>query len=106
MWHQLMECALLLSQFIKIKLREIEWLSQITELINGKNRFEAEGCPKLQKDAQGNKLVIIHHMGMPAYIHTSILHKPHGRKKGYKDMLMCSFKQWVLGGGFISASIY
>lgn len=104
--HQLMEHALFLSQFIKIKLREMEWLSQITELINGKIRFEVEGCPKLQKDAQGNKLVIIYRTGVTMYICTFILHKPHGHKKSYKDILMCSFKLWVLGGGFISANIY
>ena len=61
-----MENALLLSQFIKIKLREIKWLAQVTELISGKIRFEAEGNPDLQKDAQGNTLVIIYLVGMLA----------------------------------------
>ena len=55
-----MENALLLSQFIKIKLREIKWLAQVTELISGKIRFEAEENPDLQKDAQGSTLVIIY----------------------------------------------
>ena len=61
-----MEHALLLSQFIKIKLSEIKWLAQVTELINGKMTFEAEECPKLQKDTRGNALVIIHPVGMLA----------------------------------------
>lgn len=83
-----MERAWLLSQFIKIKLTELEWLSQITELVNGKIRFEVEECPKSQKDAQGTESVIIHHEGLPAYLHPRILRKPHKQKKHRKRMLM------------------
>lgn len=86
-----MERACLLSQFIKIKLTELEWLSQITELVNGKIRFEVEERPKPQKDAQGTESVIIRHMGLPAYLHPRILRKPHEQKKHRKGMLMWHF---------------
>lgn len=104
-WQHL-ERALLSSQFIKVKFREIEWFSQVTELINDKIRFEVGECPKLQIDAQGNESVIIYRVGMPAYRHTFILHKPQGQKGHCKDTLMCHFEQWVLGAGSISANIY
>lgn len=86
-----MERALSLSQCIKIKFREMEWLSQITWMAKFDLRWR-----NVQNYRQMPEEILCLSSSKWAYLHTFVLHKLHGQKKPYKDMLLCSFKQRVL----------